>query len=214
MESDEILENNNDPSEGGEAPDLGTPGDGEEPYAEEEWIGEKWGDEDEIEIDVLEETDAPQFVDNGNETVSDGKNRLMWAKADSFKEFGYGITWFEAWDYCEELNDKKFAGFDDWRLPGFDESKTLFSFIKSNEDKNGAEIHIDDLFEPGGGDNTWTYEEKPDFQQYAMKFSYITGNEKWDHKDNEYSYVRAVRDEVEVGEWEPEWRKDSKKLAG
>ncbi len=214
MESDEILENKDGPSEDGETPDLKTPDDADEPYAEEEWIGEEWGDEDEIEVDVLEETDAPQYVDNGNQTVSDGRNRLMWKQTDSFKDFGYGINWFEAWDYCEDLNEKKFAGFDDWRLPGFDEAKGLFSVQKFNQDKDGAEIHIDPLFESGGGDNSWTYEEKPDYHQYAMKFSYITGNEKWEHKDNEYSYVRAVRDEVEVGEWEPEWRKDSKKLDG
>ena len=180
----------------------------------DDWDGEDWGDEEESdEGKGLVQTDAPAFVDNFNETVSDTRNNLMWTKIDSFHEYGYGITWYEAHDFCEELNERKFAGFDDWRLPGFDEAKSLFCFDRSNNDKDGAEVHIDPSFETGGGDNTWTYEEKPDYHQYAMKFSYITGNEKWENKDNEYSYVRAVREEVKE-EWEPEWRKDSRKFDG
>jgi hypothetical protein len=176
---------------------------------ETEWIGgEEWGDEEEEDVALAEE-ELPTFVDNGDGTISDTHSNLMWKKDDSYKEFGYGITWFEAHDYCEMLNDKKFAGYDDWRLPGIEESKSLFSFVQSNSDKDGAEIHISDLFENGGGHNTWTYEEKPDYQQYAQKFSFVTGNDIWEHKDNEYSHCRVTRDVVQ-DEWEPEWRKDTK----
>ena len=88
----------------------------------------------------------------------------------------------------------------------------MFSFTKSNLDKDGAEIHIDDVFEEGGGHNTWTYLEKPDYDQYAEKFSYVTGNEMWEHKDNEYTHVRLVRDAGEHEDYEPEWRKDTRKF--
>jgi hypothetical protein len=176
---------------------------------ETEWIGgEEWGDEEEEDVALAEE-ELPTFVDNGDGTISDTHSNLMWKKDDSYKEFGYGITWFEAHDYCEMLNDKKFAGYDDWRLPGIEESKSLFSFVQSNSDKDGAEIHISDLFENGGGHNTWTYEEKPDYQQYAQKFSFVTGNDIWENKDNEYSHCRVTRDVVQ-DEWEPEWRKETK----
>ena len=151
---------------------------------ETEWIGEEeWGDEEEADVALAEE-ELPNFVDNGDGTISDTHSNLMWKKDDSYKEYGYGITWFEAHDYCEMMNDKKFAGYDDWRLPGIEESKSLFSFVQSNSDKDGAEIHISDLFETGGGHNTWTYEEKPDYQQYAQKFSFVTGNDIWENKDN------------------------------
>jgi len=177
-----------------------------------EWIGKDW---DEIEEQEEEEEIpiGPQFVDNGDETISDAHNNLMWKRSDSFSEYGYGINWFEANDYIEELNEKKFAGYDDWRLCSFDEAKRLFAFTVSNRDKDGAEIHIDPQFAEGGGHNTWTYEEKPDYQQYAMIFSYVTGNEKWEHKDNEYCHVRAVRDEIKE-DWEPAWRRDTKKFEG
>tara|TARA_B100000686_G_scaffold56627_1_gene60914 strand:- start:6637 stop:7254 length:618 start_codon:yes stop_codon:yes gene_type:complete len=186
----------------------------EEDNVIDDWDGEEWGDEEEDEGEKTGiQIQAPAFVDNLNDTVSDTRSNLMWTKIDSFHEYGYGITWYEAHDFCEELNERKFAGFDDWRLPGFDEAKTLFCFDRSNNDKDGAEVHIDPSFETGGGDNTWTYEEKPDYHQYAMKFSYITGNEKWENKDNEYSHARAVREEVKE-EWEPQWRKDTRKFDG
>ena len=176
---------------------------------ETEWVGEEeWGDEEEENVALVEE-EVPAFVDNGDGTISDTRANLMWKKDDSFKEFGYGINWFEAQDYCEILNEKKFAGYEDWRLPSGEEAKSAFSFTQSNTDKDGAETHISDLFEPGGGHNTWTYEEKPDYEQYAQKFSFITGNDMWEHKDNEYSHCRVTR-EVVQDDWEPEWRKETK----
>ena len=176
---------------------------------ETEWVGEEeWGDEEEENVALVEE-EVPAFVDNGDGTITDTRANLMWKKDDSFKEFGYGINWFEAQDYCEILNEKKFAGYEDWRLPSGEEAKSVFSFTQSNTDKDGAETHISDLFEPGGGHNTWTYEEKPDYQQYAMKFSFVTGNDMWEHKDNEYSHCRVTRELVQ-DDWEPEWRKETK----
>ena len=176
---------------------------------ETEWVGEEeWGDEEEENVALVEE-EVPAFVDNGDGTITDTRANLMWKKDDSFKEFGYGINWFEAQDYSEILNEKKFAGYDDWRLPSGEEAKSAFSFTQSNTDKDGAEPHISDLFEPGGGHNTWTYEEKPDYEQYAQKFSFITGNDMWEHKDNEYSHCRVTRELVQ-DDWEPEWRKETK----
>ena len=174
----------------------------------EEWSGDDEPEEDEAEGIPF---DAPQFVDNGDGTISDSRRHLMWQQKDSFFKFGYGINWYEANDYIEELNEKKFAGFDDWRLCSFDEAQSMFSFSVSSRDKDGAEIHIDALFDEGGGHNTWTYEEKPDYSQFAMHYNFITGNEKWENKDNEFTHVRAVRDEMKE-EWEPAWRQQSRKF--
>ena len=205
--SDEELKEEQDP----EKDDQEETSDGDEDL-HTEWIGEEEWVEDEDDAELAEKEEVPPFIDNSDGTISDTHNQLMWTKTDSFTEFGYGITWFEAQDYCETVNDKKYAGFDDWRLCSTEEAKAMFSFTKSNTDKDGAEIHIDSLFEPGGGHNTWTYVEKPDYHQYAEKFSYVTGTEVWEHKDNEYSHVRLVRDTSEREDWEPEWRKDSRKF--
>jgi len=181
----------------------------DEGFDTDEWIGEDWEETEEEEEEV--EPVVPDYVDNGDGTISDPRHHLMWRKSDTFAEFGYGINWFESNDYIEELNEKKFAGFDDWRLCSFEEAKTMFAFAVSNKDKDGAEVHINPLFESGGGHNTWTYEEKADYQQYAMNFSFITGNEKWEHKDNEFCHARAVRDEVKE-DWEPVWRDQTRKF--
>jgi hypothetical protein len=208
MTDKEISEQEDEIESPGEDSEKPSPEESE--FIEEEWIGEEdWGEEEDDEL-LLEE-EAPSYVDNSDGTISDARNHLMWKKSDSYSDFGYGITWYEAHDYCESMNEKKFAGFDDWRLANFEEAKSLFSFTNSNRDKDGAEIHIDSLFEPDGGHNTWTYEEKPDYSQYAMKFSYVTGNEMWENKENEYSHVRIVRD-VAKDEWEPEWRDSTKKF--
>ena len=110
----------------------------EEGLDDVEWIGEK--DWDDIEEDEEEEEPLvalQDLVDNGDETISDPRNNIMWAKSDSFHEFGYGINWYEANDYIETLNEKKFAGYDDWRLCSREESKAIFSFVKSNTDNQG-----------------------------------------------------------------------------
>ena len=206
--SDEESKEEQEPEEGG----GGIPDHEDGGELHTEWLGEEeWGDEEEAEEDEVAE-EVPSFVNNGDGTISDTRSKLMWAQADSYAEFKYGINWFEAQDYCESLNEKQFAGYDDWRLCSTEEAKSMFSFTKSNLDKDGAEIHIDDVFEEGGGHNTWTYLEKPDYDQYAEKFSYVTGNEMWEHKDNEYSHVRLVRDAGEHEDYEPEWRKDTRKF--
>ena len=206
--SDEEIKKEQEPEEGAE-----NVLDQENEELNTEWLGEEeWGDEEDKDEDEIIEEDVPTFIDNGDGTISDTRNNLMWAKSDSYAEFKYGINWFEAQDYCESLNEKEFAGFDDWRLCSTEEAKTMFSFTKSNTDKDGAELHIDELFVEGGGHNTWTYVEKPDYHQYAELFSYVTGNEMWQHKDNEYSHVRLVRDAGDHEDYEPEWRKDTKKF--
>ena len=109
---------------------------------ETEWVGEEeWDDEEEADVALVEE-EVPNFIDNGDETITDTQANLMWKKDDSFKEYGYGINWFEAQDYCEMLNEKQFAGYDDWRLPSGEEAKSVFSFTQSNTDKDLSLIHI------------------------------------------------------------------------
>ena len=70
---------------------------------ETEWVGEEeWGDEEEENVALVEE-EVPNFVDNGDGTISATQSNLMWKKDDSFKEYGYGINWFEAQDYSDCL---------------------------------------------------------------------------------------------------------------
>ena len=50
------------------------------------------------------------FIDNGDGTVSDLANQVMWVKNDTWIELGRLVTWHESQDYAKEMNEKKFAG--------------------------------------------------------------------------------------------------------
>ncbi|MEJ2233656.1 MAG: DUF1566 domain-containing protein [Syntrophobacterales bacterium] len=76
------------------------------------------------------------FVDNGDGTVTDRATGLMWQKDGSPKP----LTLKRATYYINSLNDKRFLGYSDWRMPTVEE---LASLIRKNV-KRG--LHINPLF--------------------------------------------------------------------
>jgi ankyrin repeat protein len=58
------------------------------------------------------------FTDNGNGTVTDNFNGLMWQQGENKS----GYNWHDASGVCDSLS---LAGYSDWRLPTIDELKTL-----------------------------------------------------------------------------------------
>ena len=58
-----------------------------------------------------------RFVDNGDGTVTDKKNQIMWQKADNGRE----VTFENAERYCKTL---RLGGYADWRLPRPEERDT------------------------------------------------------------------------------------------
>lgn len=81
-----------------------------------------------------------QFVDNGDETVTDDATGLMWSKADS----GYGMDWKAALEYAESA---ELAGYTDWRLPNIKELQSIVDYSKapsaSDSDELGPAIDTD-----------------------------------------------------------------------
>ena len=75
---------------------------------------------------VESEMKAPDFVDNGDGTVTDKSNRLMWQQ-DDYGEAG--ATREDGSLYCEEL---ELAGHRDWRLPTCTELKALVDSTRSD----------------------------------------------------------------------------------
>ncbi|KAF2956245.1 DUF1566 domain-containing protein [Marinitoga sp. 38H-ov] len=63
------------------------------------------------------------FIDNGDGTITDLNTGLIWQKTPP----STGITWEEAYEYCENL---ELGGYDDWRLPTV---KELFSIWNGEE---------------------------------------------------------------------------------
>jgi len=71
------------------------------------------------------EVTAGDFTDNGNGTVTDNITDLMWQQEDENVE----CDWKAAIAYCE---DSTFAGYNDWRLPNYEELRFLVDFNKSD----------------------------------------------------------------------------------
>jgi len=79
----------------------------------------------------------PRFIDNGDGTVTDKLTGLEWAKDanlmktrdpsfDADGTAGDGsITWQHAIDYVAKLNNEKYLGYSDWRLPNINELESL-----------------------------------------------------------------------------------------
>ena len=50
-----------------------------------------------------------RFKDNGDGTVTDAEEGLMWKQTDGFQDESIFHTWIKAEDYVRELNNKRFA---------------------------------------------------------------------------------------------------------
>lgn len=96
-------------------------------------------------------TSQERFVDNGDETVSDRKTELMWKKTDTMTDLKKWVNYQDSVDYVRELKEKRFAGYDDWRLSTKDEMYSLYDETLSQKDKFGKIIHISNQFASGGG---------------------------------------------------------------
>ncbi len=68
-----------------------------------------------------------RFVDNGDETITDTRRKLMWAKDDTWVKLGKLVSWWQGQEYIKELNEKKFAGHSDWRFPNGQEARELYN---------------------------------------------------------------------------------------
>ena len=74
-----------------------------------------------------------EFIDNGDETISDNATGLMWMKSDD----GSGHLWEEALSYAE-VNE--FAGYSDWRLPNVKELQSIVDYTRSPGTSNSPAI--------------------------------------------------------------------------
>ena len=88
---------------------------------------------------INEEGDFPNdFIDNGDGTITDRVTGLMWGKDSSSKLYQF----YMAEKYISELNNKEFAGYNDWRIPTLEE---LCSLLERGKNEKG--LHISPLFD-------------------------------------------------------------------
>ena len=136
-------------------------------------------------------SDSKNFIDNGNDTITDLTMKLIWKKRDSFQDTKKWQNWFKCQDYTEITNIQRFAGSEDWRYPNEAEAWSLFNLDYKNTDKYGDEIYLHEIFEPGAGGTTWTIDEK---DSSALVVQYEDGVKVWPSKyANMNMCVRLVR---------------------
>jgi len=81
------------------------------------------------------------FIDNGNNTITDLATGLMWSKTDN----GEGLNWEEALKWVYQKNQENYLGYNDWRLPNAKELQSIVDYTRCPQTTNSAAI--DPVFE-------------------------------------------------------------------
>lgn len=142
----------------------------------------------------MSEESQKRFIDNGDGTVTDLETGLMWMQTDAMQELNKWTNWFEALDYIRELNLRKTAGYQDWRMPTMKEAESIYDPTQERHirDMDRFEIFIDPAFAAGGGYTSWTSSERP--HGGAIVFFYRYGHANVNNKEDlTRDTVRAVR---------------------
>jgi len=123
-----------------------------------------------------------EFVDNNDGTVTDLSSGLMWEKGGSSSVMLYGKTE----EYISHLNQKKFLGHDDWRIPTLPE---LLSLLEPKPNEKGQ--FINPLF----GDTQvayWTSDITMEGNQYSQEMYVVNFTEgKFNYHQTD---LRGVKD--------------------
>ena len=134
-----------------------------------------------------------RFIDNDDDTLTDSRYNVMWLKKDSYQVKGKWCSWKGANKFVEKLNEEKFAGYDDWRLPKKTEARNLYEHESKNTDFNGDIVHIDLKFPEGCGFTYWCAEESG---INAMVYNFYSDRAylvRRKTKDESYMSCRPVR---------------------
>ncbi|GAB3755027.1 Lcl C-terminal domain-containing protein [Lysobacter olei] len=124
---------------------------------------------------------GPRFVDNGDGTITDTVNRLMWSKlTNTSKNVNHAMA--EA--TCADLS---LAGHTDWRLPTRAELLTLV------DDTRCSPAIDTDAFPDTKNDWYWTSTLRASASSYAWFVYFDFGGANADPRGYSYAFVRAVR---------------------
>jgi formylglycine-generating enzyme required for sulfatase activity len=114
-----------------------------------------------------------------DELVFDGATGLVWQQSGSESYMG----WEEAKAHIRELNERRFAGYDRWRLPTVAELASLLE----PEKRNGG-LHIDPAFDSHQG---WCWSSDQRGEGFAYLVSFYHGRIDWKFTCGRV-FVRAV----------------------
>ena len=102
-----------------------------------------------------------RFIDNYSGSITDSFTGLMWQEGYAYRETGNYISWYDANNYIEKLNQQKFGGFCDWRLPSKLEIQSIYEIARPFQSRGKTFfLHIDPIFEFSYGSCFWTNRTK------------------------------------------------------
>ena len=128
--------------------------------------------------EIQTEEVSARFEEGENQTVIDRKRGLLWLKYDTWQLTGKWLNWVQSREFSEEMNQQKFGGYSDWRLPTVSEAKSLFDKKQQNKDHMGQTISHAAIFEPGFGFLCWTSDVRNKIQ--AVRFGFRKGLQIFD----------------------------------
>jgi len=116
------------------------------------------------------------LIDNQDGTITDPNSGLMWKQTDAWLDMHKFYTWQDQPSYIEKLNNEKFAGHSDWRIPNKAEASTLVEKGRKERviDKNGTEFPMDPIFTEGRVSNTWISECT---EEEVVRFDFKIGSD-------------------------------------
>lgn len=129
-----------------------------------------------------ESLEDPQFIDNGDATVTDKSTGLTWQKAE-----GGAMNWWEALSYCEDLS---LAGNSDWRVSNVRELASIMDLSRSTQPVIDTDFFPE--AHPKGYWSSTSYQQQRSFHAFVGYFQHgFIGREK--EKSYKGFYVRCVR---------------------
>lgn len=127
------------------------------------------------------------FKDNGDGTVTDQMSGRMWQQSGSDRYMDYNV----AKSYINNLNEDRFAGYGDWRLPTTEELASLLE-----PERMSGDLSIDPIFDKRQrwccSSDQWSSGSAWSVNFYAGIVDVNVGLSSWKFHGSR-SYVRAVR---------------------